>query len=247
MIDSDGAGSECAGSKFNPSRGSLTMHRELLFSIRILGWRIVLTPNPANKSSLLMSPVRILFADDDRLVLATLANGLRKAGYAVDTAESGAAALALAAKAPFDLALLDIRMPGLSGIETARRLREESNLPVLFLSAYGEREQVEQAVAEGALAYVIKPVDIPQLVPAIVAALARARDLKALMEVRAQLEQALAGGRYTSMAIGILMERRRLGEQAAFKALRTNARMNQRKLEDYCRELVESLERLNSP
>jgi two-component system, response regulator PdtaR len=194
-----------------------------------------------------MSPVRILCVDDDRLVLATLARVLRDAGYGVETVDSGAAALALAATTAFDLVVLDIRMPGLSGIETARRLREECDLPALFLSAYGERELVEQAVAEGALAYVVKPADVVQLVPAIETALARARDLKALTNARLQLEQALAGGRFTSMAIGIFMERRGLGERAAFEVLRASARKQQRKLEDYSRELVESLERLNSP
>lgn len=188
---------------------------------------------------------RLLLADDDRLVLATLSQGLREAGYAVDTADSGEAALALAAQRPFDLTVLDIRMPGLSGIETARRLRTEYGAPALFLSAYGERELVEQAAREGGLGYVVKPVDVPQLVPAIEAALARARDLKVLAEGRSQLEQALDSGRQTSIAIGILMERRGLTEQSAFETLRATARKRRRKLEEIGRELVEATERLN--
>ncbi|MDX9996214.1 MAG: response regulator [Rhodocyclaceae bacterium] len=188
---------------------------------------------------------RLLLADDDRLVLATLSQGLREAGYAVDTADSGEAALALAAQRPFDLTVLDIRMPGLSGIETARRLRTEYGAPALFLSAYGERELVEQAASEGGLGYVVKPVDVPQLVPAIEAALARARDLKVLAEGRSQLEQALDSGRQTSIAIGILMERRGLTEQSAFETLRATARKRRRKLEEIGRELVEATERLN--
>lgn len=188
---------------------------------------------------------RLLLADDDRLVLATLSQGLREAGYAVDTADSGEAALVLAAQRPFDLTVLDIRMPGLSGIETARRLRTEYGAPALFLSAYGERELVEQAAREGGLGYVVKPVDVPQLVPAIEAALARARDLKVLAEGRSQLEQALDSGRQTSIAIGILMERRGLTEQSAFETLRATARKRRRKLEEVGRELVEATERLN--
>ncbi|MEW6515238.1 MAG: response regulator [Pseudomonadota bacterium] len=192
-----------------------------------------------------MPSVHLLLVDDDRLVLATLSKGLRDAGYEVSTAESGKAALELAAKQPYDLAVLDIRMSGLSGIETAQSLREAHGVPTLFLSAYGERELVVQAAAAGGLGYVVKPVDVVQLIPAIEAALARARDLKALTEARAQLEQALAGGRQTSIAIGILMERRGLSEQAAFDLLRTSARMNRRKLEDISRELVEAEARLN--
>lgn len=188
---------------------------------------------------------RLLFVDDDRLVLATLTKGLSDSGYDVKTAGSGEAALVLAAQQPFDLAILDIRMPGLSGIETSRRLRTEYDVPALFLSAYGERELVEQAASEGGLGYVVKPVDVPQLVPAIEAALARARDLKVLAEGRSQLEQALDSGRQTSIAIGILMERRGLSEQSAFELLRTTARKRRSKLEDVSRELVEAVERLN--
>jgi DNA-binding response OmpR family regulator len=193
-----------------------------------------------------MTPIsRLLFVEDDRLVLATLAKGLRDAGYAVSTADTGEAALGIAAEQPFDLAVLDIRMPGLSGIETAQRLRTQYGVPVLFLSAYSEGELVEQAAAAGGLGYVVKPVDIVQLVPAVEAALARARDLKVLAETRVQLEQALLGGRQTSIAIGILMERRGVSEQAAFEALRASARQNRRKLEEVCREVVEAAERLN--
>lgn len=192
-----------------------------------------------------MPPIRLLLADDERLVLATFSKSLRNAGYEVETVESGEAALALAASAAFDLAVLDIRMPGLSGIETARLLRDQHGMPTLFLSAYGEREQVEQAVADGGLGYLVKPVDAAQLMPAVAAALARARDLKALMETKAHLERALAGGRHTSMALGIIMERRKLSEAAAFEALRANARASRCKLEDLCRELVEATERLN--
>lgn len=120
---------------------------------------------------------RLLFVDDDRLVLATVAKSLRDAGYAVRTADSGEAALtvAQAADQPFDLAVLDISMPGLSGIETAKRLQAEHGVPAMFLSAHGEREMVEQAANDGGLGFVVKPVDGVQLVAAIESALARAR------------------------------------------------------------------------
>jgi len=188
---------------------------------------------------------RILLADDDRLVLATLAKGLRNAGYEVHVCDSGEAALAAAEQESFELAVLDIRMPGLSGIETARRLRDQHNIPALFLSAYGERELVEQAIADGGLCYVVKPIDAAQLIPAVETALARAKDLSALLQTKAHLERALAGGRYTSMAIGICMERLGLTEQAAFEMLRANARKNRRKLEELCRETVGAVQRLN--
>lgn len=188
---------------------------------------------------------RILFADDDRLVLATMAKGLRDAGFAVSTANSGAEALDLASEAHFDLALLDIRMPGLSGIETAQQLREKHGLPAMFLTAYGEQALVQEAIAKGGLTYVMKPIDVAQLVPAVSTALARALDLQALEALQAQLRQALAAGRETSMAVGIVMARQGIGEQAAFELLRAKARRQQRKLNDYCRDVVNAAEQFN--
>jgi len=192
-----------------------------------------------------MSSVRLLLVDDDRLILATLARSLRDAGYETETANSGEAALDRAAVARFALAVMDMRMPGLSGVETARRLQDEHGVPALFLSAYGDRESVQEAVAGGTLGYLVKPVNASQLMPAIEAALARARDLAALVEIKTQLDRALTRGRNISIAIGILMERRRLTAAAAFEALRAAARAERRKLEELASDLVSTLERLN--
>lgn len=194
-----------------------------------------------------MPETRLLLVDDDRLVLATLSRGLREAGYAVETAESGTAALETAARQSFDLAILDIRMPGLSGIDLAARLRQAHALPAMFLSAYSDRAQVEAAVAGGGVGYLVKPVDYALIVPAIECALARARDLAALLQAKTQLEQALAGGRATSIATGILMERRCLSEKEAFEQLRAAARRQQRKIEDHAAGLVAAVEQLNTP
>ena len=193
-----------------------------------------------------MSAFHILLVDDDRLVLATLEKGLKNAGYLVTTAESGDQALQQAAEKPFDLAILDICMPGQSGIETARILRERFDIPGLFLSAYNEEDTVQQAVMGGGLGYVVKPVDAPQLIPAVESALARARDLRALIDTKKQLEQALSGQRKNSVAVGILMERRGLAEAEAFETLRATARSSNRKLDELSRELVDALERVNT-
>lgn len=193
----------------------------------------------------MMTNVRLLLVDDDRLVLATLARNLRVVGYDVDVAGSGEEALQVAGSARFNLAVMDIRMPGLSGIETAERLRTERAIPAMFLSAYSDRELVQKAVNGGGLGYVLKPVDAPQLVPAIEAALARARDFAALIDTKHQLERALASGRKTNVAIGIVMERRRITEAAAFEMLRNDARRKRRKLEYHARDLVMALDREN--
>lgn len=191
-------------------------------------------------------PHHVLLVDDDRLILGTLGNGLRQAGYAVAEAASGETALALAQHQIPDLAILDIRMPGISGIELARRLRDTHRVPTLFLSAYSDKKMVEEAIDEGGLGYVVKPVDVSQLVPAIEAALARARDLQALGKAKDRLEEALKGGRDTTTAIGILMERRGLRRQDAFELLRAHARAQRRRLELLARDIVDAAETLNA-
>jgi response regulator NasT len=181
---------------------------------------------------------RLLLVDDDRLALATTAQGLRRLDYAVSTADSPERALASASGTTFDLAVLDMRMPGLSGIELAHLLVRRHGLRSLFLSAHGERAEVAEAIAQGALGYVVKPVDPVRMMPAIEAALARARDLDALKVANEQLERALAGDRAISVAIGLCMASRGLTESEAFAALREEARRRRRRLPDYCAELV---------
>jgi response regulator NasT len=183
---------------------------------------------------------RLLLVDDDRLALATLAQGLRNVGYVVIATASGDVALAEASSSQFDLAVLDIRMPGISGIAVGRELKARHGIHSLFLTAFSDQELVQEAIHEGGLGYVIKPIDALRLAPAVETALARARDLESLFKLKSSLEQALATGRNTSMAIGILMERCGIPEQAAFVTLRNHARRERRKLEDYCRDFAQT-------
>ncbi len=189
----------------------------------------------------------ILVVDDDRLVLASLARGLHEAGYQVSEASNGSDALDIAEKNDPDLALLDVRMPGMDGIELGRLLRERTSVPFLYLSAYGQPEIVKQGVDQGALGYLVKPLDIAQVLPEIEAALARAAEIRNLRETEAQLEQALESGRETSTAIGILMERRGLSREEAFETLREHARSQRRKLRDVAAEIVHAAEVVNLP
>ena len=189
-----------------------------------------------------MPTATLLIADDDRLVLATLADGLRRAGYTVLEAASGDEAVAIACEQSPDLAILDMRMPGRSGAEVAVWLREHTDTPFIFLSAYGDTAVVEAAVRAGALGYLVKPLDVQQILPSIDAALMRGRELNALLEEEAQLSTALRLGRQTSLAVGILMARHQLTEQVAFNRLRAQARAERRKVSDLAAELIQVLE-----
>ncbi|MGZ4969068.1 MAG: ANTAR domain-containing response regulator [Methylobacter sp.] len=188
----------------------------------------------------------LLLVDDERLVLATIAQGLSRAGYIINTAESvdEAEALLAGGERP-DLVILDVNMPGRSGLELAERLCSFDRIPFMLLTAYSDQQIVEQAAACGALSYLVKPVDTRQLVPAIEAALARAAELRGLRITGQQLQNALNSEREISVAIGITMVQYRLGRKAAFELLRKTARSQRRKLAELAIEVIKASEALN--
>lgn len=188
---------------------------------------------------------RILIVDDDRLILATLSQGLRQAGYEILQAASGEEGLQSAIANNPDLAVLDVRMQNMSGIELARHLREKTDVPFMFFSAYGDMEVVRQAAEHGAVGYLVKPLDIAQIIPSIESGLARAEEIRKLRQTEAGLATALAAGRETSIAIGLLMERHHLDRDAAFNTLRESARIQRRKVSDIAADLIKAEELLN--
>lgn len=188
----------------------------------------------------------LLLVDDERLVLVILSQGLSRAGYTVNTAESvDEAEAALAGGERPDLVILDVSMPGRNGLELADRLNLFDHIPFMLLTAYSDQEIVEQAAACGALGYLVKPVDIRQLVPAIEAALARAKELRSLRVAGQQLQNALDKERDISIAIGITMMQYRLGRRAAFELLRKSARNQRRSLAELAMDVIKASEMLN--
>ena len=191
-----------------------------------------MSPTPTRKA-------RLLLVDDDRLVLSTLGSGLLDAGFEINTAESAEDAETLLASGMRpDLAIVDIRMSGQDGLYLARRLRELDHIPFLMLSAYSEQRMIDLATRHGALGYLVKPLDTPQLVPAIEAALSRANELQILRETRTQLQAALDAERDISVAIGITMVQHQLVRQDAFELLRKTARSQRRKLAELATEII---------
>lgn len=180
----------------------------------------------------------LLIADDDRVILFSLAEGLRTAGYTVIEAGSGERAIELCGDITPDLAILDMRMRGLSGLDVAKWLKENTGTPFLFLSAYDDRETVDNAAAAGALGYLIKPVDVPQILPAIRAALMRGAEIRQLRETEKNLTYALDSNREISVAMGILMERHGIGQQDAFEKLRSAARGQRRKTAEIAADII---------
>ena len=203
----------------------------------------------------------ILVVDDDRLVLATLSHGLAQAGYDVIDADNGDDAILLAREHRPDLALLDIRMQGKSGFDVAAYLREYCRMPFMFLSAFSDEQTIAQVKALGAVAYLVKPLDIGQILPAVAGA---------LTEVRAR--RALAGGPGDSagvalqptgsptmdsaavgyepevlIAIGVLMHRFSLTRAGAAERLQRLASGERRSTVEQAAHLLEAVELLARP
>ena len=166
----------------------------------------------------------ILVVVDNRLVLATLTDGLTQAGYRVIDADNGDDAILLAREHKPDLALLDIRMEGKSGFDVAQYLRTQCRMPFMFLSAFSDEETVAQVEALGAVAYLVKPLDIRQIVPAVEAAFAHLEAGRS--EARAWHAQPQRGAASNdplpaavAMAAGVLMHRHSLRRDEALERL----------------------------
>jgi two-component system, response regulator PdtaR len=184
-----------------------------------------------------MTQAHLLLVEDDLLILRTLAQGLREAGYRISEAESAEEAMQLCAKTRPALAVLDIRMRGLSGLDLGRWLADRG-ISFLFLSAYDDDAFVRQAQQAGALGYLVKPLDVPRIIPTLETALARARDLHTLREGEEKLVGALQNSREISTAVGLLMERHAQSAEQAFEMLRGQARQQRKKVLDVALDLL---------
>jgi response regulator NasT len=187
---------------------------------------------------------RLLVVDDDRIILATLVAGLSKAGFDVVVAGNADEAMKLAVDVKPALALLDVEMEGKNGLDVAQFLARETKVPFMFLSAHGEETIVKQASAHGALGFLVKPLNVTQMVPAIHSALERAHDIRHLKQGAAMLADTLVQGkgRQSLIAIGILVERHRVNCDQALEMLHDRSRASGRPVEDVALTLIEQAE-----
>jgi response regulator NasT len=197
---------------------------------------------------------KILVVDDDRLVLATLTHGLAQAGYDVIDADNGDDAILLAREHKPDLALLDIRMEGKSGFDVAAYLREYCQMPFMFLSAFSDDDTVKQVKALGAVAYLVKPLDIRQIVPAVEAAFANADARKGLAEAAPSTprgDKPAAGSAAmapeVAMAVGVLMHRYSLARGPALERLHRMAVADGLAIAEQAERLLSAVELLSMP
>jgi response regulator NasT len=169
--------------------------------------------------------LRIVIADDEAVIRLGLRAMLEDQGYrVVGEAADGKRALDLVAKLEPDLVFLDIKMPGIDGLQAARRLLAGRGVPVIILTAYADRAFVEQAREAGALAYLVKPVQESDLGPAVEMAMGRFREIQELRREIGSLEEAIETRKLIERAKGVLMRREGLDEAAAFTRLQKQAR-----------------------
>jgi two-component system, response regulator PdtaR len=183
--------------------------------------------------------MRILVAEDETIIRLDLKEILERAGYEVCAeARDGEEAVALAASEAPDLAILDVKMPRLDGIEAARRMLAERPIPIVMLTAYGQDELVSRAVEAGVFGYLVKPFREADLLPAIHAARARYEELRTLREEAESLAEALAARKIVERAKGLLMEREGLSEQDAFERLRRASQVSGRSMRVVAEALI---------
>jgi len=168
------------------------------------------------------APVRILVAEDEAIIRLDLVEMLTEAGYVVVAqATNGVEAIALAQEHKPDLAILDVKMPELDGISAAEKIIEIA--PVLMLTAFSQKDLVERARDAGAMAYVVKPFSISDLVPAIEIAVSRHRQLVALQQEVGDLHERLETRKVIDRAKGMLMATLKLSEPDAFSWIQRTA------------------------
>ena len=173
-------------------------------------------------------PTRVVIAEDEAIIRLDLKETLEEEGYeVVGETGRGDEAVELVRTLQPDVAILDVKMPGVDGLEAARQITSDRLAAVLILTAFSQRELIEQARDAGALAYLVKPFQRSELVPAVEVAIGRFQEIKSLHDQAQSLEEQLATRKLVDRAKGKLMDTHAMSEQDAFSFIQRTA-MQQR-------------------
>ena len=188
----------------------------------------------------MVDKVRVVIAEDEAIIRLDLKEILTEEGYLVvgDTAR-GDHALELVAEHEPDVVILDIKMPGLDGIETARRIAANHDAAVVILTAFSQRELVDRAIEAGALAYLVKPFQRSELIPAVEIARIRHREMRSLTDQYRTLADRLEARKTIDRAKGLLIDESGLSEAEAFRFIQQAAMSNRRSMVDVGVEIIE--------
>ena len=182
---------------------------------------------------------RIVIAEDEAIIRLDLRETLEEEGYQV-VADCGRGddAIELVRQHRPDVAIFDIKMPGLDGLDAARVVSAEKLCPVVMLTAFSQREVIEQARDAGALAYLVKPFQKTDLVPAIELAIGRFREMMTLSGERDALGEQLELRKLLDRAKGLLIDKYSMTEQSAFEFIQKNAMSTRAKMVDVANQIL---------
>jgi AmiR/NasT family two-component response regulator len=185
-------------------------------------------------------PTRVVIAEDEAIIRLDLKELLQEEGYdVVGETGRGDEAIELVRQTQPDLVILDIKMPGMDGLSAARHITSERLAAVLILTAFSQRDLIEQARDAGALAYLVKPFQKSDLIPAVEMALGRYADLASLERDVGDLSERLEARKTIDRAKGILMDEHGTTEQEAWRFLQQQAMRNRVKVHDIARRVID--------
>ena len=185
--------------------------------------------------------MNILVADDESIIRLGLKRILEEAGHTVYAAENGVSAVRLAESHTPDLVILDIKMPEMDGLEAARLILARAEVPIIFLTAYGERELVERAARLRIMGYLVKPIKEAELLAMIEVAAQRFAEHASTARAAAEMEGELAARRTIDRAKGLMMQREGISELEAYDRLQQRARRERHTLLEAAEEAVREL------
>ncbi|MHC9292877.1 ANTAR domain-containing response regulator [Mycobacterium sp. LTG2003] len=188
-------------------------------------------------------PRRVLVAEDEALIRLDLAEMLREEGYeVVGEAGDGQEAVELAESLRPDLVIMDVKMPRRDGIDAASEIASKRIAPIVILTAFSQRELVERARDAGAMAYLVKPFNITDLVPAIEVAVSRFAEIAALETEVATLSDRLETRKLVERAKGLLQSKHKMSEPEAFKWIQRAAMDRRTTMKRVAEVVLETLE-----
>jgi two-component system, response regulator PdtaR len=183
---------------------------------------------------------RVVIAEDEAIIRLDLKEILEEEGYeVVGETGRGDEAVDLVRQHDPDLAILDIRMPGMDGLSAAREIAGQRRSAVLILTAYSQRNLIEEARDAGALAYLIKPFQRSELIPAIEVALGRFREMKSLESEVKGLEEQLETRKVVDRAKGMLMDQHSMSENDAFSFIQKTAMQQRVKTKVIAQQIID--------
>jgi response regulator NasT len=185
-------------------------------------------------------PIRVVIAEDEAIIRLDLKETLEEEGYeVVGETGRGDEAVELVKTHQPDLAILDVKMPGMDGLTAAGQITADKQAAVLILTAFSQRDLIEKARDAGALAYLVKPFQKSELIPAVEVALGRFQEMKALTDENLSLADQLETRKVVDRAKGKLMDNHDMSEADAFRFLQKTAMDTRSTLKQVAQDVID--------